>query len=153
MPVIIIALIFATVHIIRASHRRRCRRRPSRRCTVRPATVRTAQPTAAQLERAAKAAAKQAASERKKAFQRMQAADDLMNVVGIKASFVCCKVGEKVHISARSFGDINVQRIMEKLGGGGHLTVSGAQLRDCTEEGAKDMIRKAIEEYLEEETV
>lgn len=82
-----------------------------------------------------------------------QAADDLMNVTGIQASFVCSKVGDLVYVSARSFGDINVQRIMEKLGGGGHLTVSGAQLRDCTEEKAKDMIRKAIEEYLEEETV
>ena len=82
-----------------------------------------------------------------------QTADDLMNVVGIKASFVCTKVGDLVYVSARSFGDINVQRIMEKLGGGGHFTVSGAQLRDCTTEEAKDMIRKAIEEYLEEETV
>ena len=80
-----------------------------------------------------------------------QAADDLMNVVGIKASFVCCKVGEKVHISARSFGDINVQRIMEKLGGGGHYTVSGAQLVDCTVEEAKGKIRDAIEEYMKEE--
>ena len=58
-----------------------------------------------------------------------------------------------MYVSARSFGDINVQRIMEKLGGGGHFTVSGAQLRDCTMDEAKDMIRKAIEEYLEEETV
>ena len=76
-----------------------------------------------------------------------------MNVTGIKASFVCCKVGELVYISARSFGEVNVQRIMEKLGGGGHFTVSGAQLKDCTVEEAKDRIRKAIEEYLEEETV
>ena len=80
-----------------------------------------------------------------------QAADDLMNVVGIKASFVCCKVGEAVHISARSFGDINVQRIMEKLGGGGHYTVSGAQLKDCTVEEAKEKIRSAIEEYMKED--
>ena len=80
-----------------------------------------------------------------------QAADDLMNVVGIKASFVCSKVGEVVHISARSFGDINVQRIMEKLGGGGHYTVSGAQLRECSVEEAKEKIRHAIEEYMKEE--
>ena len=80
-----------------------------------------------------------------------QAADDLMNVVGIKASFVCCRLGERVHISARSFGDINVQRIMEKLGGGGHYTVSGAQLADCTVEEAKEKIRTAIEEYMKEE--
>lgn len=81
-----------------------------------------------------------------------QAADDLMNVAGIKASFVCTKVGETIFISARSFGDVNVQRIMEKLGGGGHYTVSGAQLKDCTLEAAKNEIRRAIDEYLEEET-
>lgn len=82
-----------------------------------------------------------------------QAADDLMNVTGIKASFVCCKAGDTVHISARSFGDINVQRIMEKLGGGGHFTVSGAQLKGCTLDEAKERIRGAIEEYLEEEAI
>lgn len=82
-----------------------------------------------------------------------QAADDLMNVVGIKASFVCSKVGDTIYVSARSFGDINVQRIMEKLGGGGHFTVSGAQLKDCTTEEAKEKIRNAIEEYLKEETI
>ena len=82
-----------------------------------------------------------------------QAADDLMNVVGIKASFVCIKVGDTIYVSARSFGDINVQRIMEKLGGGGHFTVSGAQLKGCTTEEAKEQIRNAIEEYLKEETV
>lgn len=80
-----------------------------------------------------------------------QAADELMNVTGVKASFVCCKVGETVYISARSFGDVNVQRIMERLGGGGHLTVSGAQLQNITTEEAKEAIRHAIEEYLKEE--
>ncbi len=80
-----------------------------------------------------------------------QAADDLMNVTGVKASFVCSKVGDTVYISARSFGDVNVQRIMEKLGGGGHYTVSGAQLKDCGTEEAKERIRQAIEEYIEEE--
>jgi len=80
-----------------------------------------------------------------------QAADDLMNVTGVKASFVCCKVGETVYISARSFGEINVQRIMEKLGGGGHLTVSGGQLQGSTLDEAKEKIRHAIQEYLEEE--
>ena len=74
-----------------------------------------------------------------------------MNVTGIQASFVCCKVEDTVYISARSFGEINVQRVMEKLGGGGHLTVSGAQLQGCTVEEAKEKVRAAIEEYLEEE--
>ena len=58
-----------------------------------------------------------------------------------------------IYISARSFGEINVQRIMEKLGGGGHFTVSGAQLKDCTLEEAKERIRGAIEEYLKEESI
>ena len=80
-----------------------------------------------------------------------QAAGDLMNVTGIQASFVCCKVEDTVYISARSFGEINVQRIMEKLGGGGHLTVSGAQLPGCSTEEAKEKVRAAIVEYLEEE--
>lgn len=80
-----------------------------------------------------------------------QAADELMNVTGIKASFVCCKVGDTVYISARSFGEINVQRIMERLGGGGHLTVSGAQLQGVALEEAKEEIRHAIQEYLKEE--
>ncbi len=87
------------------------------------------------------------------ALTAAQAADDLMNVTGIKASFVCCKVGDMIYISARSFGEINVQRIMEKLGGGGHFTVSGAQLKDCTLEEAKERIRGAIEEYLKEESI
>ena len=72
-----------------------------------------------------------------------------MNVTGVKASFVCCKVDDVVYVSARSFGDVNVQRIMEKLGGGGHFTVSGAQLKDCS---AKERVRSAIDEYLKEET-
>lgn len=80
-----------------------------------------------------------------------QAADDLLNVIGIKASFVCCLIEQTVYISARSFGEINVQVIMEKLGGGGHLTVSGAQLKDCTLEEACKKIRNAIDQYLEEE--
>ena len=74
-----------------------------------------------------------------------------MNVTGIKASFVCCKVEDTIYVSARSFGEINVQRVMEKLGGGGHLTVSGAQLVGCGTDEAKEKIRNAIVEYLEEE--
>jgi len=80
-----------------------------------------------------------------------QAADELMNVVGIEASFVCCKIQGVIHISARSLGAINVQRIMEKLGGGGHLSVAGAQLEDMTMEEVKEKIQYAVKEYLEEE--
>ena len=63
-----------------------------------------------------------------------------------------CQSGEFHIDGARSFGDVNVQRIMEKLGGGGHFTVSGAQLKDCSAEQAKERVRSAIDEYLKEET-
>ncbi|MCG8541506.1 MAG: DHH family phosphoesterase [Clostridia bacterium] len=80
-----------------------------------------------------------------------QGADALLNIRGINTSFVIgFKEDEVVFISGRSLGDINVQRILEKLGGGGHLTVAGAQLKDVTIYEAKDMLIHAIEEYLEE---
>lgn len=79
-----------------------------------------------------------------------QAADDLLNINGIAASFVLVPVDERIHISGRSLGDLSVQLILEKLGGGGHLTVAGAQLEDATIEKAKNMLEEAIEEYLEE---
>lgn len=80
-----------------------------------------------------------------------QAADDLLNITGIKASVVLCEQGDIVHLSARSFGDINVQVIMEKLGGGGHLGVAGAQLRDTNIESARLLLKEKIDEYLQEE--
>ena len=80
------------------------------------------------------------------------AADDLLNIVGIKASFVCCLLEDTVYISARSLGEINVQMIMEKLGGGGHMTVSGAQLTHCSVKEAEQKLKQAIESYLKEET-
>lgn len=80
-----------------------------------------------------------------------QAADELLTARGITASFV---LGQKddtiIFISGRSMGDINVQVILEKLGGGGHMTVAGAQLEDCTLEEAVERLKKAIEEYFEE---
>lgn len=80
-----------------------------------------------------------------------QAADELLNIRGITASFVLgMKEDGLIFISGRSMGDINVQVILEKLGGGGHLTVAGAQLEGYTmEEGIKQVI-KVIEEYFEE---
>lgn len=79
-----------------------------------------------------------------------QAADDLMNVAGIIASFVCCSMQNVIYVSARSFGEINVQHIMAKLGGGGHSNVSGCQLEDCTIDEAKEKIKFAIEQYIHE---
>ncbi|WP_026476785.1 DHH family phosphoesterase [Alkaliphilus transvaalensis] len=80
-----------------------------------------------------------------------QAADELLNIRGITASFVLGKrEDETVIISGRSMGDVNVQVILEKLGGGGHLTVAGAQLEGITLEEAKLQLEKIIEEYFEE---
>jgi len=79
-----------------------------------------------------------------------KAADELLNLSGIFAAFVLCNVGSEVWISGRSLGDINVQMILEKLGGGGHLSVAGAQLTDITLEDAKDKLKYAIMEYVNE---
>ena len=60
------------------------------------------------------------------------------------------KVGEKIFISGRSIGDINVQIILEKLGGGGHITLAGAQLEGLSLEEAHDELVIRIHEYLTE---
>lgn len=77
-----------------------------------------------------------------------QAADELLNIVGIRASFVICRVGEDVYISGRSLGDINVQVILESLGGGGHLTMAGAKVKNATQEQAEKELKSAINSYL-----
>ncbi len=79
-----------------------------------------------------------------------QAANELLNIVGIKASFVLTEYNEKIYISSRSIDEINVQLIMERLGGGGHLNVAGAQLKDCTVEEAKRRIQETLDQMLEE---
>lgn len=78
-----------------------------------------------------------------------QAANDLLTIDGVQASFVAVDNGQQISISARSMGDVNVQVIMEKLGGGGHLTMAGAQLRDASLAQAKDRLLTAISEYRE----
>ena len=77
------------------------------------------------------------------------AADELLDIRGVEASFVLTEMPEMINVSARSLGDINVQVIMERIGGGGHLTVAGAQLRDQSMDEALDGLKKAIEEFLE----
>jgi len=77
-----------------------------------------------------------------------QAADELLNIIGIDASFVISPDGERVNISGRSMGDTNVQLILEKLGGGGHRTIAGAQLQDTTVEAAKSRVKDVIDEML-----
>ncbi len=77
-----------------------------------------------------------------------QAADELVNISGIETSFVIYRSEETVNISARSIGDVNVQVILEKLGGGGNRSGAGAQIRDMTEAEVSDKLKAAIDEYL-----
>ncbi len=79
-----------------------------------------------------------------------QAADDMLNIGDVRASFVIYKDGESVGISGRSLGDINVQVILETLGGGGHLTIAGAQLKNTTVAETKKKLSDAVRKYLEE---
>lgn len=76
-----------------------------------------------------------------------QAADEMINIDGVKASFVLYSNGDNVNISARSYGEVNVQLVMESLGGGGHQTMAACQLHDKTSEQAVIMLKNAIDEY------
>lgn len=79
-----------------------------------------------------------------------KAADELLTISDITASFVIGNLGDKICISGRSIGDVNVQIILEKLGGGGHITLAGAQLSGLTLEEAHDELVIRINEYLTE---
>lgn len=76
-----------------------------------------------------------------------QAADELLGITGVNASFVMYTENDKVNISARSLGAFNVQVVMESLGGGGHLTMAATQL-DTTIDDAKIQLQTAIDEYI-----
>ncbi|NLM03736.1 MAG: phosphoesterase [Clostridiales bacterium] len=81
-----------------------------------------------------------------------QGADELLEIKDVEASFVLARKSDTmVIISGRSMGDINVQVILEKLGGGGHLTLAGAQLENINIEEARKQLEMAIEEYFQEE--
>lgn len=82
-----------------------------------------------------------------------KAADELLTISDITASFVLGKMGDKICISGRSIGDINVQVILEKLGGGGHITLAGAQTEGLTMEEAKTELIIRINEYFTENNV
>ena len=79
-----------------------------------------------------------------------KAADELLTISNITASFVIGKMEDKICISGRSIGDINVQLILEKLGGGGHITVAGAQIEGMTQEEVKQELINRINEYFTE---
>ena len=77
-----------------------------------------------------------------------QAADELLTIKNVDASFVLFKtMSNEISISARSMGNLNVQLIMEALGGGGHQTMAGAQLKDVTVNEALDTLKKSIDDY------
>jgi len=82
-----------------------------------------------------------------------QIADELLNIAGIKASFVITPYNNKLYISARSIDEVNVQLIMEKFGGGGHMTVAGAQIEDKSEDEARSMIKMKVAEMLSNDEI
>lgn len=79
-----------------------------------------------------------------------QVANELLDIQGIRASFVLTDLHDLIYISARSLDNLNVQVIMEKLGGGGHLNMAAAQLRDCTIMVAMDMLKTLLRQMKEE---
>jgi c-di-AMP phosphodiesterase-like protein len=76
-----------------------------------------------------------------------QAADALVGIRGIDASFVLCEQDGVVMVSGRSLGQINVQRILEKMGGGGHATIAGAQIKSRKMEDVVKTLKDKIKEY------
>lgn len=74
-----------------------------------------------------------------------QAANELLNIIGIKASFVLTEYQGEIYISARSIDELNVQLVMEKLGGGGHMNIAGAQLKEMSIEEAKELLIRTLE--------
>ncbi len=79
-----------------------------------------------------------------------KAADDMLTISDVQASIVVYQLDGAIGLSARSLGDINVQLIMERMGGGGHSTVAGAQVKDKNVDMVCEDVKKAVEEYLKE---
>ena len=79
-----------------------------------------------------------------------QAANELLNIKGVRASFVCTEDQTQVYVSARSIDEVNVQVIMERLGGGGHMSSAGTQMQDLSVQEAIDMVKRTIDQMIEE---
>jgi len=77
-----------------------------------------------------------------------QAANQLLNIVGVRASFVLTEYKNVIYISARAIDEVNVQIIMERMGGGGHLNIAGCQLK-CSIDEARDRLKSVIDEMLD----
>nr|MCR5610043.1 DHH family phosphoesterase [Lachnospiraceae bacterium] len=82
-----------------------------------------------------------------------QVANELLDISGVKASFVLTPFNNKIYISARSIDEVNVQLVMEKFGGGGHMTVAGAQMEGKTIEEVKSMLRVKVAEMVGNEEI
>lgn len=78
-----------------------------------------------------------------------QAANQLLNIDRVKASFVLTQYNGQIFVSARSIDEINVQIIMEHLGGGGHINMAGCQMTDITVEECIEKVKKVIDEMIE----
>ena len=78
-----------------------------------------------------------------------QAANELLEIKGIKASVVLTEYQNTIYVSARSIDEVNVQVMMEQLGGGGHRTIAGAELKDGTIEDAKRRVKEVIDQMLQ----
>ena len=79
-----------------------------------------------------------------------QAANELLNIKGVRASFICTEYQNQVYVSARSIDEVNVQVIMEKLGGGGHMSSAGCQLEGVSAEQAIEIVKQTLDKMIEE---
>ena len=77
-------------------------------------------------------------------------ANEMLNIAGVRASFVIAQLGDDVKISARSIDDVNVQIIMERMGGGGHANIAAAQFKNTTKEEVKEQLVNLLEEMYKE---
>jgi c-di-AMP phosphodiesterase-like protein len=82
-----------------------------------------------------------------------QVANELMDIDRIKASFVFTEYNNKIYISARSIDEVNVQLVMEKLGGGGHASVAGAQLKGCTPGEARERVKEVLVQMIQDKEI
>lgn len=82
-----------------------------------------------------------------------QAANELLNIAGIRASFVFTYYNDEIYISARSIDEVNVQLVMERLGGGGHMTIAGAQLKDIDMDSAIELVKTTIDKMIQEDAI
>ena len=77
-----------------------------------------------------------------------KAADKMLTLKGVEASFTIVRIGEEIHISGRSNGTVNVQLILEKMGGGGHFDIAGAQIRSETVTNVLESLKASIDDYI-----